>query len=170
MMINTILLSLAMISAPAFARHHHLHEYGELRRSERQTHLLAIIVCLPITIIIVAAPNALLSLLGPEYSVAALTLVILALGQLVNIWLPTQDMMLAMTGYGRLLQRVNMYQLATCSVLSAILIPTLGLLGVGLVSTICLIQGRIGFALAVRRVIPQLSAPMAANERVSVPR
>jgi O-antigen/teichoic acid export membrane protein len=109
----------------------------------------------------IAIPKTLLSLLGAGFSTGSEALIILCVGQLVNVWLPTQDMMLAMTGHGRILQRVNLLQLAVCCGLSAVLIPFYGLFGAALVSSVCLVQGRIGFALAVRRVIPQLSKPVS---------
>ena len=157
-MINTILISLAMIGAPAFARHHRLREYPELRQVERQTRMIAMAVCLPLIAIMLVFPRPLLSLLGGYFASAAGALVILALGQIVNTLLPTQDMMLAMTGHSRILQRINLQQLFVCLLLCATLIPAFGLTGAAVLATICLVQGRIGFALAVRRVVPELSA------------
>jgi O-antigen/teichoic acid export membrane protein len=159
MLINTILVSMALIAAPAFARHHRRHEYEQLRRVERQTRLLAMAICLPAIAIMMIFPRLLLSLLGSDFTVASTALIVLALGQIVNTFLPTQDMMLSMTGHGRTLRRLNVQQLLVCLVLSAVLIPGFGLMGAAVLSTICLIQGRVSFALAVRRVLPELSAP-----------
>lgn len=157
-MINTILISLAMIAAPAFARHHRLREFAALRRVEWQTRLLSIVLCLPLIAIMMIAPRSLLSLLGKDFTSAWLALEVLALGQIVNTLLPTQDMMLAMTGHSRILQRINIQQLVVCCVLCACLVPPFGLMGSAVLATICLVQGRIGFARAVRRVVPELSA------------
>jgi O-antigen/teichoic acid export membrane protein len=157
MMINTILISLALIAAPAFARHHRLREYTELRRVDRQTRLLALAVCSPIIVIMIAIPHKLLSLLGGSFADASVALIVLSLGQMVNVLLPTEDMMLAMTGHGTILRRVNVQQLVLCCILCLAFIPWLGLMGAAVVTTISLVQGRIGFALAVRRAIPELS-------------
>jgi O-antigen/teichoic acid export membrane protein len=157
-MVNTILISLAMIGAPAFARHHRLREYDDLRRVEWQTRLLSMATCLPLIAVMMLAPRLLLSLLGGDFTAAWLALVILSLGQIVNTLLPTQDMMLAMTGHSRILQRINLQQAILCGLLCATLIPAFHLLGAAIVATVCLVQGRIGFALAVRRVVPELSA------------
>jgi hypothetical protein len=40
-----------------------------------------------------------------------------------------------------------------------VLIPWLGLTGAAIVTTVSLVAGRVGFALGVRRVIPELSKP-----------
>ena len=156
MMINTILISLAMIAAPGFARHHRLEEFAELRKVNRQTRLLAIMVCTPIIAAILVVPHTLLSLLGGSFADASAALIVLSIGQIVNILLPTEDMMLAMTGHGMALRRVNLEQLVVCCILCLVLIPWFGLMGAAIVTTTSLIQGRIGFSLAVRRAIPEL--------------
>lgn len=156
MMINSILLSLAMIAAPGFARHHRLGQFGELRRVNRQTRLLAVMVCAPLIAAMLIAPHTLLSLLGGSFADAAAALIVLSIGQIVNILLPTEDMILAMTGHGAALRRVNLQQLWVCCALCIALIPWLGLMGAAIVTTISLIQGRIGFSRAVRQTIPEL--------------
>jgi O-antigen/teichoic acid export membrane protein len=157
MLINTILISVAMIAAPAFAAHHRRKEYDALRKVEHQTRILSMAICLPVTAAMVVFVHPLLSLMKSDVPGADAALFVLAVGQLVNIFLPTQDMMLSMTGHGDLLRRLNLQQLVVCMVLSLGLIPPFGMMGAAIVSSICLIQGRVSFALAVRRVIPQLS-------------
>jgi O-antigen/teichoic acid export membrane protein len=159
MLINTILISVAMIAAPAFAAHHRRLEYDALRKVERHTRVLAMAICLPIVGGMMVFVHPLLSLMGSDLPRADMALFIMALGQVVNIILPTQDMMLSMTGHGGLLRRLNLQQLVLCGALSAGLIPPFGMLGAAAVSSICMIQGRVSFALAVRRVLPLLSAP-----------
>jgi O-antigen/teichoic acid export membrane protein len=157
MLINTLLISIAMIAAPAFASHHRRREYDALRRVEHRTRLLAATVCLPAIAAMVIFAHPLLSLMSSDLPGAAPVLFVLAIGQVVNILLPTQDMMLSMTGHGAILRRLNLQQLVVCCVLSGVLIPLFGMLGAAIVSTISLVQGRVSFALAVRRVLPELS-------------
>lgn len=161
MMINTILVSIAMIAAPAFARHHRRREFAQLRQSARQARWLASVVCLPIIAVMVLIPRQLLSLLGHEFIVAAPAMIVLCVGQFVNTLFPTEDMMLAMTGHGSALCRLNLQQLIVCCGLSAALIPILGLMGAAIVTSVCLMQGRLSFAIAVHRVLPELSLPLA---------
>jgi O-antigen/teichoic acid export membrane protein len=114
-------------------------------------------ICLPVVAGMVVFVHPVLSLMGSDVPGANTVLFVLVIGQVVNILLPTQDMMLSMTGHGRILRRLNLQQLVACCALSAVLIPLFGVIGAAIVSTVCLIQGRVGFALAVRRVLPQLS-------------
>ena len=158
MLINTILVSIAMIAAPAFTSHHRRNEYAALARVKRTTRTMAMAVCLPAIGGMIVFVHPLLSLMGTDVPGTGLALSILAVGQVVNTLLPTQDMILSMTGHGAVLRRLNLQQLVVCGVFSLLLIPAFGMLGAALVSTICLVQGRISFALAVRRVLPLLSA------------
>jgi O-antigen/teichoic acid export membrane protein len=157
MLINTFLVSIAMIAAPAFASHHRRNEYAALAKVERNTRMMAMAVCLPAIVGMIAFVHPLLSLMGSDVAGAAPALFILAVGQVVNTLLPTQDMMLSMTGHGAILRRLNLQQLVACCVLSAALIPSFAMMGAAIVSTICIIQGRVSFAVAVRRVLPLLS-------------
>jgi O-antigen/teichoic acid export membrane protein len=159
MLINTILVSIAMIAAPAFASHHRRHEFAALRTVDRNTRLLAMAICLPVIGGLVVFVHPLLSLMGSNVRGADSALFVLMIGQVVNTLLPTQDMMLSMTGHGDVLQRLNLQQFLACCLLCAAVIPSFGMMGAAIVSTICMIQGRVSFALAVRRVLPGLSAP-----------
>ena len=77
-------------------------------------------------------PGPILHLIGPGFEIAATALVIMAVGQLVNCLLPCQDIVLAMTGHGYWLQRLNLLQFATCLVLASVLISRLRYAGSGL--------------------------------------
>ena len=157
MLINTMLVSIAMIAAPGFASHHRRGEFAALRQVQRQTRMVAMALCLPVILGMVVFVHPLLGLMASDLPGADLTLFVLCVGQVVNAALPTQDMLLSMTGHGALLRRLNLHQLVVCCVLGAILIPLFGMMGAAVVSTVCLIQGRVSFALAVRRVLPELS-------------
>jgi len=158
MLINTMLVAIAMIAAPGFASHHRRREFTALRHLERQTRMVAMTLTLPVILGMVVFAHPLLGLMASDVPGAAAALYVLSVSQVVNAMLPTQDMMLSMTGHGALLRRLNLQQLVVCCVLSAVLIPLFTMMGAAVVSTICLIQGRVSFALAVRRVLPELSA------------
>jgi O-antigen/teichoic acid export membrane protein len=151
-------VAIAMIAAPGFASHHRRREFTALRHLERQTRMVAMTLTLPVILGMVVFAHPLLGLMASDVPGAAAALYVLSVSQVVNAMLPTQDMMLSMTGHGALLRRLNLQQLAVCCVLSAVLIPLFTMMGAAVVSTICLIQGRVSFALAVRRVLPELSA------------
>lgn len=86
---------------------------------------------------------------------AATALVIMCLGQLINALLPCQDIMLAMTGHGGILRWLNAAQLAVCALAGAALVPLLGMNGAAILTALVIVQGAIGTAWMVRRLMPQ---------------
>ena len=110
MLINTILISVAMIAAPAFASHHRRQEYQALRTVDRNTRMVAMAICLPVIGGLVVFVHPLLSLMGSNVSGADLALFVLMAGRFVNTLLPTQDMILSMTGHGGILAAAEYLQ------------------------------------------------------------
>lgn len=154
MLVWVVIISIGTVAAPHFAEHHRRGEVAELRAANRRVRVATALAGTPVILAMVAAPATLLHLIGPGFEVGATALVILAMGQLVNCLLPSQDVVLAMTGHGRELRRLNLLQLAGCCVLSATLIPAFGLVGAALVGAVIIMQGAIGTSWAVRRLLP----------------
>lgn len=155
MLIWVVIISIGTIVSPAFAAHHRRGEWAALRRANRLARLAVAAASLPAVLLMLVVPGPLLSLVGSGFDAAAGALVILSLGQFVNGVLSCQDVMLAMTGHGALLRRLNLLQLAVGLVLGSILIPAFGMTGAAIVGAVTLAQGAIGTTLAVRRLIPQ---------------
>lgn len=153
-LIWVVIISIGTVAAPHFAELHRRGEMAALRLANRRVRLVTALAGIPIILAMVAAPATLLRLVGPGFEMAAPALVILAAGQLVNCLLPSQDVLLAMTGHGRLLQRLNLLQFASCCVLSALLIPPFGMIGAAVVGAITIVQGAIGTSWTVRRLMP----------------
>lgn len=153
-LIWVVIISIGTVAAPHFAELHRRGEMAALRVANRRVRLVTALAGIPIILAMVAAPATLLRLVGPGFEMAAPALVILAAGQLVNCLLPSQDVLLAMTGHGRLLQRLNLLQFASCCVLSALLIPPFGMMGAAVVGAITIVQGAIGTSWTVRRLMP----------------
>ncbi len=153
-LIWVVIISIGTVAAPHFAELHRRGQMAALRTANRRVRLVTALAGIPIILAMTVAPAMLLRLVGPGFDTAAPALVILAAGQLVNCLLPSQDVMLAMTGHGRQLQRLNLLQFLGCCALSAILIPAFGMIGAALVGTVAIIQGAIGTSWMVRRLMP----------------
>jgi O-antigen/teichoic acid export membrane protein len=154
MMIWVVIISIGTVAAARFAEHHRRGELAELKRVNRAVRLAVSVSGVPLIVAMMLFPGPLLHLIGPGFEIAATALVIMAAGQLVNCLLPCQDIVLAMTGHGYWLQRLNLLQFATCLVLASVLIPAYGMLGAALVAAATIIQGAVGTTLVVRRVLP----------------
>ena len=154
MMVWVVIISIGTVAAARFAEHHRRGELAELKRVNRAVRLAVSASGVPLIAAMILFPGPLLHLIGPGFEIAATALVIMAVGQLVNCLLPCQDIVLAMTGHGYWLQRLNLLQFATCLVLASVLIPAYGMLGAALVTATTIIQGAVGTTLVVRRVLP----------------
>lgn len=150
-----IIVSIGTVAAPLFAELHRRKEFDRLRSTNRLVRAVVMLCSLPVLVIMFALPEEVLSLIGESFTMATTALLILAAGQLVNGLLPCQDVLLAMTGHGRILRTLNLLQLASCVVFGALLIPAFGMLGAAVLSSLCIAQGAIGTTLAVRRIMPR---------------
>jgi O-antigen/teichoic acid export membrane protein len=152
-LVNTVILSIGLITAPSFAEHHRLGQSSALWQADRHGRRLILALTLPIVAAMLIFPAPLLRLLGSEFGAAWPMLIILALGQLVNCLLPFQDTLLAMTGHGRVLRGLNIIQLGCCVILGLLLIPSFGAMGAAIATALTLSVYLIGCQRAARRLV-----------------
>jgi O-antigen/teichoic acid export membrane protein len=154
-LIWVVIIAISTIAAPSFAAAHRVGDFDQLRALNRRARL-AIAACgIPAIAVMLLAPTWLLHLIGPGFEMAAPALIIMAVGQLINCLLPTQDVMLAMTGHGRVLRWLNAGQLASCIVLCFALIPPYGMIGAAIATALFIAQGGVGTTLAVIKLMPR---------------
>ena len=125
MMVWVVIISIGTVAAARFAEHHRRGELLELQRVNRRVRLAVSASGVPLIAAMMLFPGPILHLIGPGFEIAATALVIMAVGQLVNCLLPCQDIVLAMTGHGSWLQRLNLLQFGTCLLLASVLISRL---------------------------------------------
>ncbi len=154
-LIWVIIIAISTIAAPSFAAAHRRGDWDSLRAQNRKARRVIALIGTPAVITMMLVPEWLLHLIGPGFEIAATALVIMSAGQLINCLLPTQDVMLAMTGKGGVLRWLNAAQLASCCLLCALLIPLFGMTGAALATAIIIAQGAIGTTIAVTRLMPR---------------
>jgi O-antigen/teichoic acid export membrane protein len=155
MLIWVVSLSIGTISAPLFAEYHRLRQFDKLREANRVTRRAVTILGLPAVLAMLIVPGWLLGLIGHDFTVAAVPLMVMSIGQGVNCLTPCQDIFLAMTGHGRTLRLINILQLATCIILGAVLIPLYGMMGAAILTTVFTALGAIGTTVAARKRLPE---------------
>ena len=136
MLVSFILIAVNAVIAPKFASLHAQGNHTRLQdiavRSASATTLFAA----PVVAFMVLFPKPLLAFFGPEYDSGALSLQVLALGQLVNVATGSVGYLLSMTGNERWLRNsVLIAGLMTCTS-ALLLIPPLGLIGASIAATI----------------------------------
>lgn len=156
MLVTTVVLSLGALSAPAFARGYRLSDWPALRAAVRHNRRLTLAFCLPLIAVMALAAAPVLSLLDVEAARGVPVLLILLCGQLVFCLLPSRDVLLAMAGEGRILLRLSLWQLVSCTVLCLAAIPAWGAVGAALASATLWIGGALALAVTARRRLPQV--------------
>ena len=164
MLIWVVVISIGTFAAPNYAELHRRGETSRLLAMNRGVMLTVAALGLPMVSVMMIVPELLLDLVGQGFGSAATALRILAAGQMIHCLLACQDILLAMTGHGRTLRRLNLMQLAACILLGAVLIPLFGMTGAAVVTALTIAQGAIGTTL-VRLLLFKGHKGAAALER-----
>lgn len=154
-LIWVVIIAIGSIAAPRFSALHRLGDWVGLRAQNRRARRLVALCSVPPVALMMLVPGPLLALIGPGFEIAATALVIMAAGQLVNGLLSCQDIVLAMTGHGGLLRWLNVAQFLVCCAAGAVLVPLYGMNGAAILTALVIVQGALGTAIAVRRLMPQ---------------
>ena len=127
--VSFVLIAVNAIAAPKFAVLYHKKEYQALADLVRNTTKIMILIALPILIIFVVFKRTIMGLFGEEFIASSPLLVILAIGQFVNVTTGSVGMLLTMTGFEKI-WRNNMFIAAIATVIMGVLfIPWLGATG-----------------------------------------
>lgn len=162
MLVWVVIISIGTFAAPSYAELHRRGEMSRLNAMNRGVMLTVAALGLPMVSVMMIVPDMVLAVVGQGFDGAATALRILAAGQMINCLLACQDILLAMTGHGRALRRLNLLQLAACIVLGAVLIPFFGMTGAAMVTALTVAQGAIGTTLARVLIFRRLRTAAAA--------
>ena len=127
--LGLIALVFGSISAPRFAACHQTNNLDELRNlAIRHTRMMTMFG-LPPTVVLLFGAEPILSLFGHEFVQAGNLLVILMVGQMINIATGPVGYLLSMSSHERVLRNLAMLITPITIVLAVSLIPTYGALG-----------------------------------------
>lgn len=121
--------SLVSASMPLFAAAQDREDRSALVRLYRLTSKWSLTLNLPIFLLVVAYPQALLAMFGSDFGAGALPLAILAAANLVNAGTGMSGAVLDMTGYTRWKLLNAIVSVALGIALNLLLVPSLGLVG-----------------------------------------
>lgn len=130
----------AVVSAsmPLFAEAHDRDDRDSLEHLYRTTSKWSFSANLPLFILVVAFPQGLLALFGPEFAGGAAALVILAWANLINAATGTSGAVLDMTGWTKVKLLNSTVAVVLGIGLNLLLIPPLGLVGAAVAAMVAL--------------------------------
>jgi O-antigen/teichoic acid export membrane protein len=150
-----ILVSVATIAAPRMAEQYRLGDWDRLRQTQRAARWTSAALATPPLVGMILLAPWLLGLVGAGFEPGAAALRILCLGQIVNALFACRDTLLANTGHGDDLLRVNLAQLALAVLLALIAIPVLGAEGAAAMTAISIGSGAVMQSWIARRRVPR---------------
>jgi O-antigen/teichoic acid export membrane protein len=129
LLVSFVLIATNAIAGPRFAELHRSGDRRGLADAVRVSSLLTAAIAVPACLPLLFAPAWVMSVFGAEFSAGAAALVIVTLGQLVNVLTGSVGTLLVMSGNERD-SRLNVtISAATCVALNLLLVPRIGLIG-----------------------------------------
>jgi len=128
-LVSLVLIAANIIVAPKLAELYQQKKMLALGRIARHGALLMTAMAAPALLLFLIVPQWVMSLFGAEFAVGWQLLVIMALGQLINVMTGSVGFLLMMTGNGRSYLNANIVAVLFCVSLACALIPTYGGLG-----------------------------------------
>lgn len=138
-LVSFILIAVNSILGPRFAVLYKTGQRSEMELYAQNGTLLMSVLSLPLLVLFVTFPAAVLSLFGDEFVHGSSTLMILAAGQFVNVSAGSVGLLLMMSGLQRTLQRINLFAMLVSVGLGFVLIPLYGLVGAALANAMGLV-------------------------------
>lgn len=129
MLTSFILFAVNSIAAPKFAVMYHAGDHDGLKRLALLSVKMMMVVAVPTTLFILIFPEWLMRMFGDEFVAASTVLMILALGQFVNIATGSVGYLLSMTGNEVKVRDNMLISGALTVILGVALIPAFGVIG-----------------------------------------
>jgi O-antigen/teichoic acid export membrane protein len=141
MLMGFLLVAVNFVSAPDFAKYHKEGNFDALRSHFIYTNKLLFLLALPVVVIAVGATEFILGLFGSEYTdtVAKQTLIILVIGQFVNVISGSVGYLLLMTDNEKIYRNGVILNGCIAILACVILIPAYGVRGSALATALSLV-------------------------------
>jgi O-antigen/teichoic acid export membrane protein len=150
MLVAVSLTIVNVVIGPRITRAHRDDDWNLLQRLSRQSSRAALAVALPIALPMIFLATPIINLVfGEAYQEAAWPLIILAIGQLINVAFGSVGLFLTMTGFERDTLRGQVIALVINAVAAIILIPPFGAVGAALAVAIGLVTWNVSLAIII---------------------
>lgn len=125
---------------------------------------MMIMFAAPVLLLFIVAPSWVMGLFGPEFTTGGTVLLVLALGQFINVATGSVGFVLIMTGNERLARNNTVIAATVSLVLNVLLIPRLGALGAAIATAASIASLNLSAAYLVKRQLGILTIPLRLRE------
>jgi O-antigen/teichoic acid export membrane protein len=133
-----ILFAVNSIAAPKFSALYSQGQMECLGQLARRSSALMTFLASPILLMFIFFPQIILRMFGTEFIAASSSLIILTIGQFINVVTGSVGYLLIMTGYEKLMRNNIIFSSVLNVLLNVVLIPHLGIVGAALSTSISL--------------------------------
>ncbi len=161
-----VLFATNSIAAPKFAALYEQEDYKGLAATLHHSTRMMILAALPLLLPCLVAPGWIMGLFGPEFSGGRWVLLVLVIGQFINVATGSVTKLLMMTGHERSVRDIITVTAVLNVVLNVVLVPRYGVLGAALASAICLVTQNVQASYWVYRRFKLLVLPVPGLARM----
>ena len=151
MLISFVLVVVNMVAAPRYAVLWKEKKVVEIESLAKWTTRSMIILVIPVITIILCYPEQIMECFGEDFTVAGNLLVVMAIGQFINVATGSVGFLLNMSGHERDFRRVTMFAGPLTIVISYIFIMQWGVSGAAIATAVGLSLQNIGALFMVRK-------------------
>jgi len=155
-LVGLMLVVVNIMVAPKMAELYQKKQYDSLRILMRKSTLLMILAAFPILIVFITFPGLVMSFFGESFRSGASVLMILTVGQAVNVICGPVGYFLIMSGQEKTMRKIAIISALVLAVGAIILIPSYGAMGAALASALSLITFNLIMALFVKTSLMKL--------------
>ena len=165
MLISLILVAVNSIAAPKFAELHRRGDMQALGRTARSSAKLMTMMVSPVFLFFIFFPDLVLSIFGSEFIGGGTVLIILAIGQFVNVATGSVGYLLMMSGNEHLMRNITGVSALVNILLNLWLIPIYGILGAAIATTVSLSVQNFMAAFHVFKSVGVVTLPWVSQNR-----
>lgn len=136
MLTSFVLIAVNSVVAPRYAELFHQNNLSGLNKLAKRTTSLLIIFTLPVLILFLLFPEYILSIFGSEFEHGGMVLIILSIGQFINVSTGSSGYLLMMCGQEDVLKNNILFFTILCTTLLFALVPYFGIIGAAVVIAI----------------------------------
>jgi len=169
MLTSFVLIAVNTIAAPKFSALYENRDFVSLEMVARNSTKIMVLLAAPALLIFLLVPELILSIFGAEFKQGAYILMILAVGQFINVATGSVGYLLMMSGNEKLMRNNLVFCAILGILLNFILIPAYGVIGAAVGAAIVLsVQNLIAMAMVWRKLhIVTLPWIMESRRRVT---
>ncbi|WP_028023182.1 flippase [Enterovibrio calviensis] len=129
MLISFMLMVVNFVAAPRFSALYNAGKFDQLKRLAQLSTRMMIAFSFPVLALVLIWPDAIMSLFGSEFSQSGQLLVVLAIGQTINVMTGSVGFLLTMCGYEKDMRNVTIFAGIFTVTLLMVLTSLWGILG-----------------------------------------